>query len=438
MTKKISMKLLSASNYLLYFFLSILLIVSLIFIDKYNQFYDLTNTNKFTINKESSKILKELKEEINILVFSTKESVEGNTRKDLYKFFKPYLSHTNKIIIKFIDPREDPFLAEKYKITQNGEVVINFNNQSANIKKLTESNFLNAVNKLTNLKISNLYFIEGHNESGFDSSGPRGSNRFFNSLSKAGFKFNKINLFDNKINELSTVATLILLSPEKNLLNGEVQKIISLIDSGVNLVWFLNSRKLGYENKLSEYLGIKISNNTLESNRSVNLNMSKNFTIPKQINKFGSLNDFHGTIVLPFTRIIKQNSSSKFNFKKIVELDTKDIKNKKNFLDEEFDLSNHNFSPIIIGKNNAKVIVSASSSFFSNENFGLYSNLEFSVNLFRFLNYEINKIFISEKTRDDLSLLIDNRVFYLSNFFLILPVIFFILGFFVWWKRKRY
>ena len=36
--------------------------------------------------------------------------------------------------------------------------------------------------------------------------------------------------------------------------------------------------------------------------RSVNLNMSKDFTIPKQVNKFGSLNDFNGTIVLPFTR----------------------------------------------------------------------------------------------------------------------------------------
>ena len=107
-------------------------------------------------------------------------------------------------------------------------------------------------------------------------------------------------------------------------------------------------------------------------------------------------------------------------------------------MSEQFDLSNDNYSPIIIGKNNAKVIVSTSSDFFSNENYGLYSNLEFGIKLFRFLNYEINKIFIAEKTRDDLSLLINNKVFYSSNFFLILPVIFFILGFFVWWKRKRY
>ena len=61
MNKKISVKLLSASNYLLYLFLSILLIVSLIFIDKFNHFYDLTNNRKFTISEESSKILKELK-----------------------------------------------------------------------------------------------------------------------------------------------------------------------------------------------------------------------------------------------------------------------------------------------------------------------------------------------------------------------------------------
>lgn len=438
MNKKISVKLLSASNYLLYFFLSILLIVSLIFIDKFNHFYDLTNTNKFTISKESSKILKKLKKEIDVLVFSTKESVEGDTRKDLYKFFKPYLSHTNKIIIKFVDPREEPFLAEKYKITQNGEVVINFNDQSTNIKELNESNFLNAINELTNLKTSNLYFIEGHSESNFDSLGPRGSNRFFNALSKAGFKFDKFNLFNEETKKLPANSTLILLSPEKNLLNGEIKKIISHIDSGINFVWFLNSTKLDYESELSTYLGINVSNNAIESKRSVNLNMSSDFTIPKQVNRFGSLKDFDGTIVLPFTRIIKQDSSSKFNFKKIVDLDFNDIKNKTKFTDEQFDLDNDNFSPIVIGKNNAKVIVSASSNFFSNENYGLYSNLEFGIKLFRFLNYEINKIFITEKTRDDLSLLINNKVFYLSNLFLILPVIFFILGFFVWWKRKRY
>ena len=99
----------------------------------------------------------------------------------------------------------------------------------------------------------------------------------------------------------------------------------------------MNSKKLDYENELSEYLGIKISNNAVESKRSVNLNMSKDFTIPKQVNKFGSLNDFNGTIVLPFTRIIKQNNSSKFNFKKIVDLDYNDIKNKRKFMDEQFD-----------------------------------------------------------------------------------------------------
>ena len=87
-----------------------------IFIDKFNHFYDLTNTRKFTISEESSKILEELKENIDILVFSTKESVEGNTRKDLHKFFKPYLSHTNKIILKFVDPREEPFQQKSIKL----------------------------------------------------------------------------------------------------------------------------------------------------------------------------------------------------------------------------------------------------------------------------------------------------------------------------------
>ena len=118
----------------------------------------------------------------------------------------------------------------------------------------------------------------------------------------------KDNLFNEEISKLPASATLILLSPDKNLLKGEMRQIISHIDSGINFVWFLNSKKLDYENELSEYLGIKISNNTIESKRSVNLNMSKDFTIPKQVNKFGSLNDFNGTILLPFTRIIKQNT----------------------------------------------------------------------------------------------------------------------------------
>ena len=58
--------------------------------------------------------------------------------------------------------------------------------------------------------------------------------------------------------------------------------------------------------------------------------MSKDFTIPKQVNKFGSLNDFHGTIVLPFTRIIKQNTSSNLILRKLLTLITTTLKIKEN------------------------------------------------------------------------------------------------------------
>ena len=156
------------------------------------------------------------------------------------------------------------------------------------------------------MKISNLYFIEGHGESGFDSL-VQEDQIDFQLIIQGWFKFEKFNLFNEEISKLPANATLILLSPEKNLLKGEIKKITSYIDSGINFVGF-EFKKLDYENELSEYLGIKISNNAVESKRSVNLNMSKDFTIPKQVNKFGSLNDFNGTIVLPFTRIIKQNT----------------------------------------------------------------------------------------------------------------------------------
>ena len=148
-----------------------------------------------------------------------------------------------------------------------------------------------------------MYFIEGHGESGFDSRS-RGSNRFFNSLSKAGFKFEKFNLFNEEISKLPASASLILLSPDK-FIKGEMKQIISH-RFGNKLRVVFEFKKLDYENELSEYLGIKISNNTIESKRSVNLNMSKDFTIPKQVNKFGSLNDFNGTMFC-----LSQESSNK-------------------------------------------------------------------------------------------------------------------------------
>ena len=75
--------------------------------------------------------------------------------------------------------------------------------------------------------------------------------------------------------------------------------------------------------------------------------MSKDFTIPKQVNKFGSLNDFNSTIVLPFTKS-STKYLIKFNFKKIVDLDYDDIKNKRGFMVIWFIYCN--YSPIIIEK----------------------------------------------------------------------------------------
>ena len=82
-------------------------------------------------------------------------------------------------------------------------------------------------------------------------------------------------------------------------------------------------------------------------------------------------------------------------------------------------------------KNNAKVIVSFI-DFFSNENWFVFKPRIWCC--LKFLNYEINKIFIAEKTRDDLSLLINNEVFYSSNFFLYYYFLY--SRVFVWWKRK--
>ena len=48
---------------------------------------------------------------------------------------------------------------------------------------------------------------------------------FSTPLSKAGFKFEKFNLFNEEISKLPANATLILISPEKNLLKGEIKKL---------------------------------------------------------------------------------------------------------------------------------------------------------------------------------------------------------------------
>ena len=96
---------------------------------------DITQANRNILTQGSINVLKQMKEPINVTVYATKDDASGgdNFRKGMLDFVKRYQREKKNVTLKFINPSEEPKLAQEANIKEDGEVVVEYNKRSEHI-----------------------------------------------------------------------------------------------------------------------------------------------------------------------------------------------------------------------------------------------------------------------------------------------------------------
>ena len=82
------------------------------FAQEYRVVQDITQNGRNTLSQQARDVLGKLTGPVKITVYATKQDVRGDLRKQLRDFFVPYQRARTDISVEFIDPREEPKLAQ--------------------------------------------------------------------------------------------------------------------------------------------------------------------------------------------------------------------------------------------------------------------------------------------------------------------------------------
>jgi len=116
--------------------------------------YDFTEGKIYSLSPQTIKVLKNLKENLDIKAFYPNElSFRAEDTLKLYKLYSP------KIRYEIIDPNKNPGVARRYNITDENTIVLEYKGREEKISSLGEEELTNAIIKITREK-RNAFGIE--------------------------------------------------------------------------------------------------------------------------------------------------------------------------------------------------------------------------------------------------------------------------------------
>lgn len=210
----------------------IALIILLGFLSKQFTFTaDITQANRSVLTKGSVEILKNMKGPVNLTVFATNDNVSQNDtfRQSMINFIQKYQREKPDITIKFINPTEEPKLAQDLGIRTDGEVIVEFNKRTEHIvPPFAEQELTNLLVRLSRTNEKPIMYLDGHGEKNLLGLKNNDLGEFGKQLEKRGFKFSNPDL--TVLNDIPKEGSMfVVASPQVPVTKVEAKKNCSLL-----------------------------------------------------------------------------------------------------------------------------------------------------------------------------------------------------------------
>ncbi len=228
--------------------------------DRYNVRWDTTEEGVFSLSDQSQKVVKDLKEPLQIAVFN----VQG-LRGGAFDSVKLFSYYSDKVKVEIIDPNAKPHLVDAYGMKPGNLVYISYGEEGktkaeSRINDMSEEAITNAIVKLTKGAAKKVYYLTGHGEPDVKATDARGLNLFVESVGDEHMSLEELSLAQ-KGSVPEDAAALIVVSPKTPLFPQEKTAIIDYADKGGKLLLL---RDPGYPivstdvQDIAAHFGIKI------------------------------------------------------------------------------------------------------------------------------------------------------------------------------------
>jgi len=197
---------------------------------RYHKRFDLTTEKLFTLSDQTSKVVKGLKADVDVVFFSKKSDPSLDDLMDEYR------NLSSHIHFRTVDPQEKPDVAKEYGVKRMDEIVVASGGRNEHLDPnplpdASEEDMTTAILKVTRGKVKDVCFVEGHGEDSLSDQGERGYSRAAAGLKREGYDTQSINLVKQG-GVPSDCDVVVIAGPQEAFFPAEVDSVEKYLDGG--------------------------------------------------------------------------------------------------------------------------------------------------------------------------------------------------------------
>ena len=408
---------------------------------------DVTHSGRNTLSQSAREVLAKLDGPVRVTAYATRQDARGDLRKRIADFLTPYQRLKLDLSVAFVDPREEPKLAQAAGVRVNGEMVIEYNQKSEHLTEYGEQSFVNALMRLARANERLVMALDGHGERRLNGIANHDLGEFGKQLAVKGFQTNSLNLAIAQ--EVPANASMLLIaSPQVDLQPGEVQKIKQYVQKGGNLLWLIDPEPLRGLQPIADLLGIVLGPGTVVDPALKPRSGPPVIAVAAGYARHPIFGEFQLNTIFPYARQIGINETSDWRALRLIEVAHRGwIETGKLDDNPAFDKARDVPGPVNIAvalersvnDRAQRVVVVGNGNFLANSFLGNGGNLDLGVNIVNWLAGDDSMITIQPRPSIDSSLELGRGTQYLIlfGFLVMLPLILISTGIFIWWRRRK-
>lgn len=410
--------------------------------------WDGSQNGRNSLSQASVEVLRKINGPLTATVYATARDAQlGNIRKIITEFLSRYQRVKPDFTVIFIDPAEQPKLAQDAGVQVNGEIVMAFQGRREHLTTLNEQALTGVLMRLARSSEKLVITLTGHGERKPDGIAGHDLGEFGKQLMIRGFKIRTLNLSIDDDVPVNT-SMLIIASPRVDLPEGEVDKLLAYIARGGNLLWLIDQEPLHGLQPLAEKLELTLTPGVVVDPRAQRIKLPITIALGANYGQHPVTSNFDYITMFPFARQITVNESKEWHGVSLVEaaqsgwVETGKLDATIAF-DKMYDVS----GPVTIAAalsrtladREQRIAVIGSGNFLANTYLGSGNNLDFGINLVNWLTGDENLVTIQPRATLDSTLILNESmlIIIVGGFLIVLPLAFLTSGVVIWWRRGR-
>ena len=216
--------------------------VANILADRYDKSYDTTANKRFSLSDQTIKVVKGLKQDLNITYFAQDSQFSSAKDKlDMYANLSP------KVHVVYVDPDKKPLVATQVGFKNLNTAIVQVGANKNEAKSLSEEDLTGAIIRDLKNTTRTVCFVTGSGEHQIDDSGRSGYSRLKDLLGKDNYQGKSIDLLQ-KAEVPSDCTVLVVGGPRGDYQQPEVDALKKFVEDGGRVLLMIDPPlKIGRE-----------------------------------------------------------------------------------------------------------------------------------------------------------------------------------------------